>query len=418
MTSRPTWAEINLDAVAFNARQMQQVVGERTQLFAVVKANAYGHGMLPVVKTLLSVGVSTFCVASVDEGMELRTAGIDAPVLVLSATLPEESAAIVAHDLTPTVSSLEVAESLNEAAEQAGKALNVHVKVDTGMGRFGVWHEEAETFIARVTALPHLRLQGVLTHYASAEEDDLTVTIQQTHYFAQLRERLLARWHVSTLARWNVGTLERWNVQTCQPANLSTCQPANLPTCQRANVPTCQPANAPTFHAANSAAALRLAASHFDAIRPGLALYGVSPFRSSSLNSLPLRPAMSLKTRLVFLKQVPAGRALSYGGTHVTSQPTTIAILPLGYADGYPRALSNRGVVLVRGRRCPVVGRVTMDSTLIDVGAIDGVRVGEEAVIFGEGLPVEEVATLANTIPYEILCGIRQRVPRVYTSSH
>lgn len=370
MTSRPTWAEIDLDAIAFNARQIQQIVGEQVKLLAVVKANAYGHGIVPVVKALLSAGVSDFCVASVDEGMELREAGIDAPVLVLSATLPEESEAIVELDLTPTVASFEVAESLNCAAERTGKPLNVHVKVDTGMGRFGVWYEEAEEFIARVTALPCLRLQGVLTHYSSADEDDLTVTVRQTNLFAQLRERLLKRWNV------------------------------------------------PTFHAANSAAVLRLPESHFDAIRPGLALYGVYPCERVTEVATTLRPAMSLKTCITFLKRVPAGCALSYGGTYVTPQPTTIAILPIGYADGYPRSLSNRGVVLVRGRRCPVVGRVTMDSILIDVGAIEDVRVGEEAVIIGEQhgarLTVEEVAALAGTIPYEILCGIGQRVPRVY----
>jgi len=364
---------VDLDAIAFNARQMQQVVGANVPLLAVVKANAYGHGMLPVARTLLSAGASGFCVASVDEGGELRAAGIDAPVLVLSATLPEEAEAMVEYDLTPAVGSWEVAESLNRAAERAGRPLNVHVKVDTGMGRFGVWHEEAEEFIARLTALPHLRWQGVLTHFSSADEDDLTVTIQQTNFFAQLRARLSTSYHV------------------------------------------------PTFHAANSAAALRLPESHFDAIRPGLALYGVPPYPliphpSSLIPSL--RPAMSLKTRITFLKRVPAGCALGYGGTHITSQPTTIAILPIGYADGYPRSLSNRGVVLVRGQRCPVAGRVTMDSILVDVGAIENVKVGEEAVIFGEGLPVEEVSALAGTIPYEILCGIGQRVPRIYAPSH
>lgn len=374
MTSRPTWAEIDLDAIAFNARQIQQIVGERVKLFAVVKANAYGHGMAPVVKTLLSIGVSDFCVASVDEGIVLREAGIDAPVLVLSATLPEESEAMVEFDLTPTVSSLVVAASLNRAAERCGKPLNVHVKVDTGMGRFGVWHEEAAEFIARVTALPHLRLQGVLTHYSRAEGEDLTPTIRQTTLFARLRERLLKRWNV------------------------------------------------PTFHAANSAAALRLPESHFDAIRPGLALYGVSPLQTSILNPQPLRPAMALKTRIVFLKRVPAGFSVSYGGTYITPQPTTIAILPLGYADGYPRSLSNRGVALVRGQRCPVVGRVTMDTIMVDVGSVEGVELGEEVVVFGEQnsvrLPAEEVAALAGTIPYEILCGIGQRVPRIYASSH
>lgn len=370
MTSRPTWAEIDLDAVVFNARQMQRMVGERVKLFAVIKANAYGHGMVPVVKTLLSIGVSAFCVASVDEGIVLREAGIDALVLVLSATLPEESEAMVEFDLTPTVSSLVVAESLNRAAERCGKTLNVHVKVDTGMGRFGVWHEEAEAFIARMIALPRLRWQGVLTHFSSADEDDLTATIRQTTLFAQLRERLLKH------------------------------------------------GNVPTFHAANSAAALRLPESHFDAIRPGLALYGVPPCS----NPQPLRPAMSLKTRIVFLKRVPAGFSVSYGGTHVTSQPTTIATLPLGYADGYPRSLSNRGVVLVRGQRCPVLGRVTMDAILVDVGSVEGVALGEEVVLFGEQhgarLPVEEVAALAGTIPYEILCGVGQRVPGIYVSSH
>ncbi len=369
MTSRRTWAEVDLDAVAFNARQTQRLVGEQVKLFAVIKADAYGHGLLPVVKTLVSAGVSDFCVASMDEGIVLREAGIDAPVLVLSATLPEESGAIVEHNLTPTVSSLDVAESLNCAAERADKTLNVHVKVDTGMGRFGVWHEEAEEFIARVTALPHLRGQGVLTHFSSADEDDLTVTIQQTNLFAQLRERLLKRWNV------------------------------------------------PTFHAANSAAALRLPASHFDAIRPGLALYGVCPCERATEVAATLRPAMSLKTRITLLKRVPAGFSVSYGGAYVTKQPTTIATLPIGYADGYPRSLSNRGVVLVRGQRCPVVGRVTMDAIMVDVGSVEGVETGEEVILFGARLPVEEVAALAGTIPYELLCRVGQRVPRVYSAA-
>jgi alanine racemase len=362
VNSRPTWAEINLSAVAFNMQQMQQVVGERVKVLAVVKANAYGHGLVPVAQTLRDNGAWGFGVATVDEGIALREAGVDAPVLILSATLSEEATAIVNDDLTPAVASVAVAETLNAAAERARKTLNVHVKVDVGMGRLGVWHEEAVEFINCLMTLSHLRLQGVFTHFPCADEENLAVTLHQIHLFHQLRTRLL----------------ERWNV--------------------------------PLFHAANSAAALRLRESHFNLIRPGLALYGVPP-----CPFIPhLQPALSLKTRIAFLKNVPAGHSLSYSGTYVTPKPTTIATLPIGYADGYPRSLSNRGIALVRGQRCPVVGRVTMDATLIDVGAVKDAALGDEVVLFGEALPVEEIAALAGTIPYEILCGIGQRVPRVY----
>ncbi len=352
---------------------MQQVVGEGVKLLAVVKANAYGHGMIPVAQTLLSCGVWGFGIASVGEGAVLREAGIESPVLILGAVLPEEASAVVEYSLTPTICSFAMAESLNQAAERAGKPLNVHVKVDTGMGRLGMWHDEAEEFIARLTALAHLRLQGVYTHFPCADEDDLSLTLHQVNLLGQLRTRL-----------------EQRGIRV------------------------------PLFHAANSAAALRLPESHFDMIRPGLALYGVSPFipHPSSLIPHLLQPALSLKTRITFLKRVPAGCSLSYGHTYTTPQPTTIATLPTGYADGFPLSLSNRGVVLVRGQRCPVVGRVTMDAILVDVGSLEGVELGEEVVILGEQngvrLSVEEVAALAGTIPYEILCGVGQCVPRVY----
>jgi alanine racemase len=345
---------------------------------AVVKADGYGHGAVAVAHTALACGAQRLAVARLGEARRLRAAGIAAPVLLFGALAPGDVKEALELELTLAVSSLPLAEALATEARRLGGRLRVHLKVDTGMGRLGfqprglnALHPEAAGDIVRVVRLPGLECEGIFTHFANADNEDKRHAWGQFALFQELLQRLHSQGVAFALR-----------------------------------------------HAANSAALIEMPATHLDLVRPGIAIYGFYPSEALERSRIDLRPAMRLISTIIQVKQVPPGFAVSYGSTHVTAQPATIATVPIGYADGYNRRLSSRGQMLVHGVRAPILGRVCMDLTMIDVSHIPQVAEGDEAVLFGSQgdacLPADELAARLDTIHYEIVSAITSRVPRVY----
>ncbi len=367
METVPVRAEVDLSALDHNIRQLKSLTS--AAFMAVVKADAYGHGAVPVAGQALRSGADRLAVARVAEAVALRQAGIDAPILVLGETPLDQAPALFAHDLSQTVYSLKTAQALSEMAKGYGRCLAVHLKVDTGMGRVGIWHADpgAAEIAHTIAGLDGLVLEGVYTHFAAADSADKGFALQQ---------------------------LERF----------------------QAYLKAIAPLQVPFSHAANSAALMELPGSHLDMVRPGIALYGLYPSEEMDKTRVALQPVMRLKARIVQVKPVPAGFTVSYGATHVTRQPTTIATVSVGYADGLNRQLSNQGHMLVHGRRVPIVGRICMDLTMLDLGDMAGVRPGDEAVVFGRQgdavLGADEIAARLETISYEVVSAITGRVPR------
>ena len=368
---RLTWAEIDLGAMAHNVRELRKRIGPEVRILGVVKDDGYGHGAVPVARTALEAGVGYLGVSGPDEGRELREAGLKAPILIFGAGRPEEAGEIVEHNLTATLCTDEFAASLARSGRERGQKAKVHLKVDTGMGRIGVHFEEAADFVRRWAGEKNLEIAGIYTHFPSAEEEDKTFSRIQIARFKEVIARLGE-----------------------------------------------EGINIPLKHLANSAAILNLPESYFDLVRPGLIIYGLYP-GPAMRKEINLRPALSLKTKIVYLKRTPPGISISYGRTYITGQETMIATLPVGYGDGYSRFLSNKGEVLVKGKRAPIRGRVCMDQTMIEVGHLPGVRVGDEVVLIGkqgkENISVEEIAEKIATVPHEIVCRLAKRVPRSYS---
>jgi len=373
---RPTWIDIDLGAIAHNLGLVRETLASETELLIPIKANAYGHGALEVAKLLEHKGVAFLGLATVDEAVFLREKGIRIPILILNAVLEKEIEAVLEHDLIQTISDEESAKQLEKAASRRKRIVPVHVKVDTGMGRLGLWHEEAFFLMEALQHYPHLFVEGIYTHFANADETDPKRTKEQLGHFQEL---------ISTLKKKSL--LPQWR------------------------------------HIANSAGLLYHPESHLNLARPGLAVYGIHPCppREGKEGASQLQPALTLTSRIVYLKRTPKGRKISYGGTYTTSKETLIATLPIGYADGYNRLLSNKGKVLVRGQFAPIVGRVCMDQTMIDVGEVPKVSVGDEVVLIGRQgnheIRVDELATHCNTISYEILTSLSSRIPRCYRKS-
>jgi alanine racemase len=377
------WAEIDLKAIAHNVAELRRITQPESRLMAVVKANGYGHGAIEVAQCALQNGAAALGVARIEEGIRIREAGIRTPVLIFGYTLPQQAADLLEYDLEPCVYTAASARKLSEAAASLGKKIRAHLKVDTGMGRLGQlpqnFQSDNSTAInadaleetLTISGLDGLELEGICTHFATADSSDKSYAEKQLHLFKNYLKRL---------------------------------RQAGL--------------NPPVRHAANSAALIDMPQSHFDMVRPGIAIYGLYPSDEVQKNKVSLKPAMALKTRIIHLKKVPAGFKVSYGITHETRKPTTIATVAAGYADGLSRLLSSRGQMLVHGQRVPIIGRVCMDLTMLDVGRIEDVQIGDEVVIFGrqgnEILTVDELAALLNTINYEIVTTITARVPRVY----
>jgi len=373
MTEHPIWAEIDLEALRHNVGEVRRLVGRDTEIMAVVKANAYGCGLARTARAFLDFGAAWLGGARAGEGQELRRAGIEAPILVLGYTPPEQYGIVLENDLRQTVYDLEAARLLSEEAARRGLTARVHIKVDTGMSRLGFWFDQSiYRQILEVSLLPHIEVEGLFTHFATADEADKSYARRQLALFNEL---------------------------ACHLGQDGI--------------------DIPYLHAANSAAVIDLPESYFNLVRPGIMLYGFYPSEHVRRERADLRPALSLKARVGHVKPVPAGTKVSYGCTYTTPAPTVLATVPAGYADGYSRLLSNRASVLIRGRRAPVVGTVCMDQIIVDVGDIPGVAAGDEVVLFGRQgdavLPVEELAAATGTINYEVICGLSARVPRVYT---
>jgi len=366
MQNRRVWAEIDLDALSSNLRRVRFLAGAGKGVMAIVKANAYGHGAVPVAWHLASQGVTSLGVGDSQEAMELRRAGISIPIVILGAVVHGELADVVAHDIAVTVHSKERVRVLAREARRAGRPVSVHLKVDTGMGRLGCAPGVAPDVARLICEQEFLRFEGLCTHFSeAAARSDFTA--RQISIFEEVTRAI-----------------------------------------RRENLAV------PPRHGAASATILTRVACHLDVARPGLALYGVAPAESRH----GLEPALRLLSQVIFLKDFPAGTPIGYERTHITARPTRIATLPVGYNDGYPWRLSGKGEVLIRGRRAPVVGRVSMDYLTVDVGHIPGVSVGDEVVLIGESgserIGATELAERAGTIPYEILTRLGKRVVRVY----
>lgn len=365
------WVEIDLPAIDRNVGRIKQALPAHVRYVAVVKANAYGHGMPEVATRLLQAGVDCFAVANVGEAARLREVGHDADILLLSPTLPSEMPRAVSLDLDVTLNSVAEAAELERCAAAAGRRVRVHIKVDTGMGRAGVWHADARGLIAFVRAAKHLAWRGLYTHFSEADAD--------TGFTAEQRRIFL-------------GLL------------------AEVPAEERARL---------LVHADNSAGLESFSAdSPFNAVRIGLMQYGLPPSAGSFLASLRPEPVLSFHARVVLVKDLPAGTAISYNRTKTLTRASRVAIVAVGYGDGVPTAASNRGQFLIRGRRCPILGRVTMDQTIVDVTDLPEAAVGDIATILGaqggERITVGEFCAWSDCIPWEALCTLTQRVQRVY----
>lgn len=363
---RPTWAEVDLGNLAYNFRQIKRMLPRKTKITVCVKADAYGHGLIPVAKKLISCGVDYLSVASIDEGIKLRLARIKVPILVLGMVLEKDIAPLFKYNLTQTVCTEDLALALDKLGRLKRKIAKVHIKVDTGMGRLGVLHHDALSFVKKVAQLKHVHMEGIFTHLACADTNR-KFTAYQVGIFNDL-----------------IDELEGLGIKI------------------------------PFIHAANSLGITSYNKSHFNMVRPGLIVYGLYPYKELNIK---LKPVLSLKTKVVYIKEVPRGWGISYGHIYVTDKKTRILTLPIGYGDGYPRNLSNLAPILVNGRRFKISGRVCMDQVMVDVGDFK-VDVGDEVVLIGRQnkskITTEEIADLAVTIPYEIVCGLGSRVPRVY----
>jgi alanine racemase len=363
---RSTRALIDLGVLAANCREARRRAGG-TPLCAVVKADAYGHGAVPVARTLQREGIDFLAVAFLEEALELRAAGLDCGILVLGTTAPENADIVVSQRLSQTVYGAELALALDRAGRRLGIKARIHLKLDTGMHRQGLDWKDAGNFGRFLKGLEGIDLEGAYSHFAESDSLDNTYSLMQIDRFTSALGALSA-----------AGSAPRY------------------------------------AHLANSAAILGLPKARFDMVRPGIILYGLSPAGEPSAPA-GFEPVMSLHSEIVNLRKLGSGEGLSYGLTFRTRRDSLVALLQVGYADGYPRILSNKAQVLVGGRRAPVLGRICMDQTLIDVTDIPEVAVGDEAILFGtQDLQVGELSVLAETIDYEITCGISQRVPRIY----
>jgi alanine racemase len=367
---RPTQALIDLSAIEHNLGMVRAAVGPEVKILAVVKADAYGHGMIEVARVVRASGAEWLGVGSVWEGKRLRDASIGGPILVLGPTAPRESPLLIRYGLSQVISSPELAEALSAEARRKKTEAGVHLKIDSGMGRLGVRPEESLDFCQFLSRLPGLRLEGLMTHFATADFQDKGYARHQLGRFQEIADLLQAKGF-----------------------------------------------QFPLRHAANSAAIIDLPESHLDLVRPGIMLYGCYPSPAVS-HSLPLRPALTFRTEVGDLKSLRPGESVSYGRSFVASRSTQIAVLPVGYADGYDRGLSNRSHVILRGQQAPVIGTICMDMTAVDVTDILDVGKGDEVVLFGRQgdveISAEDIASLLGTIPYEVLCSIGGRVERVY----
>jgi len=365
--SRPTIAEIDLDSLAYNYQQIRSRVHPGTQILAVVKDNGYGHGAVMIARELERLGVDLLGIAIADEGIELRDGGVKRPILILSGIYEEEVDKVIEYDLIPMVFDEGIGKSLSDQARRRDRRVKVHLKFDTGMGRLGAPVEGAREFIEGMRVLPNLLIDGVASHFSMADEE---YTRAQLRAFREV-------------------------VELCRAAGIN-----------------------PAYrHISSSAPMIDFPDSQFNLVRPGIMIYGSYPSGEYG-DRIALRPVMRLRTEIGFLRKVPAGARISYGGTYITGRESLIATLPIGYGDGYNRRLSNGGEALLRAKRVPVIGRICMDLTMVDATDVEGTSLGDEVVLMGrqgaDEITAEEIAEKIGTISYEVLCMVGKRVPRVY----
>ncbi len=384
-TEHLTYCEVDLKAVGHNAKAIVKLVSKnrfflstRSQsekklkgletILAVIKADAYGHGVKDVAAVLDKEGIGFFGVSDITEGIELRSLGVKKPILLFESTLSVHARAIVEHQLTPTVCTLGLAKALDQQAQRHKKIIDIHVKVDTGMGRLGIWHEEAFDFIKKISRMQNLRIMGIFTHFPAADTEK-----------AFTKKQIVCLYDL-------VKKLDQAGVII------------------------------PYIHAANSMGLAGYKTHILNLARPGLMLYGLYPHPSLKKNIF-LKPVLSVRSHVIFLKEIKKGRSVSYGRTFFTKKDMLIATVPIGYKDGYFRSLSNRASVLIKGMRCPVIGRVTMDQIMVDVSRVPGIKLGSPVTILGkqktEEVSADELAEQAGTINYEIVCSLGSRLPKI-----
>ena len=366
---RSAWIEVNLDAISHNVREVKRFVGEGRKVMAVVKANAYGHGLIEVASTSVEAGADAMCVAILEEAIQLRDAGLHVPILVLGPGRPEHAEELVHRGVSQMVSEIGLPQALSREAVRQRSVAQVHVKVDTGMGRIGISSSEMEAFIRKIRSLPGVEIEGMATHFSTADGPDLDYARIQLRRFCTLLREIE-----------RTGVALRWR------------------------------------HAANSGATVRLPESHLDGIRTGLLLYGIPP--TPDPPPMGLMPALTLKARITQVKEVGKGESISYGRTFVTERPSRLALVPVGYADGYSWYLSNRGSVLVKGRKVPIRGRVCMDQFVVDVTDVRDVCLGDEVVLIGaqdgQIISVWDIVSATGSVPHEVVSTLGVRLPRVF----
>lgn len=369
---RPVWAEIDLDSLAHNIKEVRRITNKEAIVTAVVKANAYGHGSIEAAEVFLENGADRLAVATLSEAVELRRAGIDTPILILGYTPDSQHKIAVENDIIEAIYTLESAEKLSQVAGNLNKKAKVHIKVDSGMGRIGFPPVDSSIDkIEKISKLPNLEIEGIFTHFAKADEVDKAYTGKQFKNY-----------------KWVIEKLKDKNIQI------------------------------PIKHVSNSAATIDLPEYNLNMVRGGIMIYGLYPSDEVDKEKVSLKPAMTLKAKISHLKEVPEGTGISYGQIFVTKRKSKIATIPIGYADGFTRLLTSKAEVAIKGKRAPIVGKICMDQCMIDVTDIEDVKVGDEVVLFGDGtngVPhIDEVAEKLGTINYEIVCMVGRRVPRVY----
>lgn len=366
ISTRPTRMYVDLSAIAHNVKSIKEKLGAETGIMAVVKASGYGSGVKNIINTLVQNGVTRLAVATTEEGCELRENGIGLPVLVITQPFEEDLIKIANHNLIPAISDFEVALELDKMSQRECFTAKCHVEIDTGMGRMGIRPEEAVKFISKIKDLKNIEIEGVFTHFACSDTDVEYTKMQISRFDDVLRNLQEAKIHI------------------------------------------------PVRHACNSAAIINFPQAHYDFVRPGLMLYGYYPDESLR-EKIELKPSLTLKSKIIFIKEAAENTPLSYNCTFITKRKSLIATVPIGYADGYKRFLSNRGVVVINGEKAPVVGMVCMDMIMVDVTDIKNVKLGDEVIIFDDkNITVENMAKECGTINYEIISTVGNRVPRIY----
>lgn len=367
------YAKIDLDAIAYNMEQMKQNIRPETKVMAVIKADGYGHGAVQIAEMMERWNyIWGFAVATLDEAVVLRTEGIQKPILVLGCVFPDQYMEMLKHEIRMNIYTEEMAESISRMAAREGKTAYMHIKLDTGMSRlgFGINEQSAET-IKRISKMPNVNMEGIFTHFTKADEKDKSFTKKQIQEFVWMTERLKEK---------NV----RFTYEHCS----------------------------------NSAGIIDVPEANFDIVRAGISTYGLYPSEEVNKTNVKLKPALALKSHVAFVKEIESGTPVSYGGTFVAKEKMKIATIPVGYADGYPRSLSNKGYVLIRGKKAPILGRVCMDQFMVDVTQIEGVSFGDKVTMIGkdgnEILPVEVLSELSGRFNYEFVCDLGKRIPRVY----